>query len=223
MKKNIRLSPSQLNLFRECSRCFWLHHNQNIQRPRGIFPSLPGGMDGVIKVYFDRYRELGKLPPEIDGQVDGVLLPDTAVMNKWRNWRTGLNYVDEKLDATLIGALDDCLVHDGKYIPLDYKTRGYDPKEGGEIFYQLQLDTYCFLLEVNDFPQPSYAYLVYYVPKEVNEDGMVRFEITPKKVTTDSEHALTVFQNAVATLRGPMPESHGNCEYCAWLIANGDA
>jgi hypothetical protein len=220
--KKIRLSPSQLNLFNECPRCFWLHQNQKVHRPRGIFPSLPGGMDNVIKVYFDRYRERGKLPPEIDGQVDGELMPDTSVMNKWRNWRTGLNYQDEETGATLIGALDDCLVHKGKYIPLDYKTRGYDPKEGGEAFYQLQLDTYCLLLEVNDFPHPAYAYLVYYVPKEVSENGIVRFEITPKKVATDSENALTTFQNAVAVLHGPMPEPHGTCEYCAWIIANSD-
>jgi len=215
-EKKIRLSPSQLNLFQECPRCFWLHQNQKIQRPRGIFPSLPGGMDSIIKVYFDRYRERGKLPPELDGKVAGELFPDTEVMNQWRNWRTGLNYRDKETGAILIGALDDCLVQERKYIPLDYKTRGYDPKEGGESFYQNQLNCYEFLLQANDFDTAGYAYLVYYVPKEVSENGLVRFEITPKKVMTDPEAALLVFQNAVATLNGSLPEKNSNCEYCAW-------
>jgi len=222
MEKKIRLSPSQLNLFKDCPRCFWLHHNQKIHRPRGIFPSLPGGMDGVIKVYFDKYRGTDKLPPELAGKVDGVLLPDLEVMNKWRNWRTGLTYKDQETGATLIGALDDCLVYEGKYIPLDYKTRGYDPKPGGEMYYQLQLDTYCLLLEVNNFSQPSYAYLVYYVPKTVGENGMVRFEITPKKVATSSENALNVFKQAVYLLMGPIPDSHSECEYCAWIATNNN-
>ena len=68
MNRNIRLSPSTLNLFLECPRCFWLHINKRIQRPRGIFPSLPGGMDLVIKDYFDcEYR--GKIEAKNKGKI----------------------------------------------------------------------------------------------------------------------------------------------------------
>src|SRR3989338_6659737 len=56
MKPQIMLSPSALNLFLECARCFWLEKVKKIKRPRGIFPSLPGGMDRIIKTYFDSYR-----------------------------------------------------------------------------------------------------------------------------------------------------------------------
>jgi len=59
----LRLSPTTgLSLFKECPRCFWLHFNKNVHRPRGIFPSLPSGMDLVIKNYFDRYRSMGQAP-----------------------------------------------------------------------------------------------------------------------------------------------------------------
>jgi len=61
----IRLSPSSLNLFLECRRCFWLDKNKGIKRPRGIFPSLPSGMDSVIKKYFDSYRLNSDMPPEM--------------------------------------------------------------------------------------------------------------------------------------------------------------
>jgi len=50
------LSPSRLNLFRECERCFWLRSNKDVKRPSGPFPSLPSGMDRIIKQHFDRHR-----------------------------------------------------------------------------------------------------------------------------------------------------------------------
>ena len=85
----IRLSPSTLNLFLECQKCFWLDQVKGIHRPRGIFPSLPGGMDGLIKKYFDKYRALGKLPPELEGKLDGVeLFADGILLNKWRTLYT---------------------------------------------------------------------------------------------------------------------------------------
>ena len=81
------------------------------------------------------------------------------------------------------------------------------------------MNCYEFLLQANDFDTAGYAYLVYYVPKEVRDNGVVQFAITPKKVSTDPEKALNVFQSAVATLQGPIPERHGRCEYCAWAIS----
>ena len=212
----IRLSPSALNLYLECSRCFWAEQINGIHRPKGPFPSLPGGMDLLIKKYFDKYRNVGKMPPEIEGKIEGQLLADLELLKKWRNWRTGLTYQDKETGAVLVGALDDCAVENGKYIPVDYKTRGFDVKEGGESFYQNQLNCYSLLLEVNDLPQPGFAYLVYYIPKDVSEGGMVRFQIDVKKVKTDSEEGLRVFKAAVNTLKSPMPESHSACGFCSW-------
>ncbi len=72
------LSPSKLNLFLECPKCFWLHMRKGIKRPEQPSSTLPRGMDGLIKVYFDKYRKLDKLPPEIEGKVRERLLPDQA-------------------------------------------------------------------------------------------------------------------------------------------------
>ena len=59
-----KFSPSSLALLKDCPRCFWLHFNKNIRRPAGIFPSLPSGMDKILKIHFDNFRDKGKLPPE---------------------------------------------------------------------------------------------------------------------------------------------------------------
>ena len=214
-----RLSPTTgLALYNDCPRCFWLHFNKKIQRPRGIFPSLPGGMDLIIKDYFDNYR--GSLPKELNGKIDGVLMDDLATLNKWRNWRSGLTYHSDKLDADLFGALDDCLVDGKTYIPLDYKTRGSAPKDGdSEKYYQTQLDTYTLLLKENGYPTGDHAYLVYYYPDTHHKNNSVRFNIEPVRVRTDPARAMRLFTEAVKTLSGPVPESSDNCEYCAWLSA----
>ncbi len=212
----IRLSPSAMNVFLECPKCFWLEYRENIHRPRGPFPSLPGGMDILIKKYFDSYRAVGKLPPEIEGQVKGQLFPDPEVLSKWRSWRSGLSYYDRDSDAVLVGALDDCIVDGSYFIPADYKTRGFELKEGGESFYQNQLNCYSLLLEENKLSQPSYAYLIYFIPREFKAGGQVNFSVEVKKVSTSIEDARKVFRAAVAVLRGACPESHSECQFCSW-------
>jgi len=64
-------------------------------------------VDLVIKKYFDQYR--GELPPELEDRIEGKLMSDLTLLNQWRNWRTGLTYSRENLDAELFGALYDCL------------------------------------------------------------------------------------------------------------------
>ena len=218
----IRLSPSTLNMFLDCPKCFWLEQVKGIHRPRGIFPSLPGGMDLLIKKYFDRYRALGKLPPELEGKMDVELFADNELLNKWRSWRSALAYEDPETGAILSGMLDDLGVKNRQFIPLDYKTRGFDVKEGGEAFYKNQLNCYGLLLRENNMKPAGHAFLIYYIPKEVAENGAVRFDIVPKKVEIDPDEALATFKKAQELLNGPMPEAHTECEYCAWLANHHD-
>jgi len=219
--KLIKLSPSALSLFRDCPRCFWLDKMKNVKRPRGIFPSLPSGMDRVIKVYFDGFRAKEALPPELKRpEFDGALLfPDQVRLERWRNWRTGLVYQDELSSGALSGAFDDLLVKDGNYIPFDYKTKGSVTSEEDAIkYYQMQLDMYALLLEENKFKTAGHGFLIYYSPKAVNGNGVVQFELQPIRIAIDIERARQVFRNAVTLLKGPLPVAGGKtCEYCAWL------
>jgi len=232
----MRFSPTGLNLFLECPKCFWLEHVKGIKRPRGIFPSLPGGMDLLIKKYFDKYRALGKLPPELVGKIDCDLFPDNQLLDQWRGWRTALVLEDKESGAVLSGMLDDLglkrfdknksfarpdlqsksgLGHQMEFVPLDYKTRGFDVKEGGESFYFNQLNCYALLLRENGMPPAGHAYLIYYIPKDVAELGMTRFDVVPKRVEVNADTALETMRGAVKLLAGPMPETN-QCEYCAW-------
>ena len=220
MTKQVTLSPSALSLYKNCFRCFWLEKVKNIKRPRGIFPSLPGGMDRVIKNYFDTFRVKGMLPPEL--RIDafkGISLYDNqSQLEEWRAWRTGLQYRDPENGAVLSGMLDDLLVRDGVYIPFDYKTKGSPTnEEDATKYYQTQLDCYALMLEGNGLKTAGYGFLLYYSPKEVGEHGRVSFEIQPIKIGTDTERAKKLFHEALSVLNGPAPKSSEECEYCGWL------
>lgn len=213
--KNIMLSPTSLNLYLKCPRCFWLEKNKGIKRPRGIFPSLPGGMDLVIKDYFDNYRLKGELPKEIKNDVKGKLFSDISTLKKWRNWKlTNLRYEDKPYNAILIGALDDCIVEDNLFIPLDYKTRGTDLKGDPRNYYQTQLDCYCLMLESSGYKTKGIAYLVYYWPKEVGDGGIVKFNVTLIKIATNIETAKKAIREAVILLSSAIPKASPDCEYC---------
>lgn len=210
------LSPSTLNLFQECPRCFWLEKVKGLRRPRGIFPSLPGGMDRIIKTYFDEYRAKKEVPPLLAvGDFEGIrLFADQSRLNQWRSWRTGLQYRDRD-GSVLSGALDDLLVKGGRHIPFDYKTKGSPASQESAVqYYQLQLDCYALLLEENALAVTDYGILLFYSPKSVGEGGQVLFAQQPIRVPTDVERARKTFREAVALLNGPMPAVGGACEYC---------
>lgn len=218
MEKQIRLSPSSLSIFLDCPRCFWRHMNLGIRRPSGIFPSLPGGMDRVLKDHFDRHRAEGTYPEELEGKFKGRLFDDMERLRVWRNNFRGLRYIDKKSGAMLMGALDDLFVtSDGKYAPLDFKTRGAPRKTDTHEHYQNQMDIYSFLLQENGMKPAEFAILIFYHPVNVNEEHNVEFDPDPIRIPVNRERGKRIFLEAVKCLKGPEPEPGRFCEYCAWL------
>lgn len=223
--KQIKLSPSTISLFLECPRCFWMQFNAGIKRPATIFPSLPAGMDSVLKKHFDRHRHDHSLPEELDGKFDGRLFDDGAKLEIWRSSYQGLRYRDENTGAVLMGALDDLFVtSDGKYAPLDFKTRGSPRKNDTHSYYQHQMDIYSFLLEKNSLPPADFAILVFYHPTGVDERHNVIFDPDPVKVPVDRKHGEKLFLEAVACLLGAEPKPSRDCGFCGWVSKlNGNA
>ncbi|MCH8329260.1 MAG: hypothetical protein IIB81_02615 [Nanoarchaeota archaeon] len=123
-----KLSPSSLSLLKDCPKCFWLHFNKKIRRPAGIFPSLPSGMDKILKIHFDAFRDKGKLPPEIKELKDVKLFDNKELLEIWRNNFKGIQWKDKE-NNLFRGAIDNLLKKGDKLIVLDYKTRGYPLKD----------------------------------------------------------------------------------------------
>jgi len=205
-----QLSATTLRLFQDCPRCFWLHVNHKIERPRGPFPSLPSGIDRVLKGYFDAYRGRGELPPLVRDKLEGRLATHELT----------LGFNDAVTHARLWGKLDDSLLlPDGRIVPLDHKTRASAPDDLSytQRYYQLQMDVYTLLLERNGHRTSRTAYVVYYFPVNGQLHDGFPFRIAVHKVATDPDAAYRLFAEACRCLSGPMPESAAACEFCRWL------
>ena len=203
-----KISPSTINLMLECPRCFWLQIVKNIKRPAGIFPSLPSGMDGILKVHFDKFMEKGELPPEIKELKGCILFNDKEKLKIWRSNFKGLEYTEG--DVMLRGAVDNILVKGKKLIVLDYKTRGFPLKDDTHEHYRVQMDLYNFLLRKNGYDTEDYSYLLFYYPNRVNDNGEVVFDTKLVKINVgDGEK---VFKKAIKLINGEEPKE--KCEWC---------
>jgi hypothetical protein len=210
-----KLSPSTLNLLHDCPRCFWLAQHAVWARPSGIFPSLPSGMDSILKKHFDKFMEKGLLPPELSGnkECSGMkLFDDAEKLKEWRNARKGL-WFEDKDGNILHGGIDNLLLKGKKFVILDYKTRGFALKEDTAAHYQLQLDVYAFLLEQMGKEVEDYAFLLFYYPKEVLETGEVIFDTNLVKMKVNPKNAEKTFNEAIKLLNSDCPKE--TCEWCS--------
>src|SRR3989338_381237 len=189
-----KFSPSSLSLLKDCPRCFWLNFNRNIKRPDSIFPSLPSGMDKILKEHFDRFMKKGELPPELqklNGEVK--LFDDEELLKVWRSNFKGIPWTDKKGNL-FHGAIDNLIKKGKKLIVLDYKTRGYPLKEDTHEHYQDQMDIYNFLLRKNGYETEDYAYLLFYHPDKVNGNGDVVFHTNLVRMDISIKNAERIFE-----------------------------
>ncbi len=206
--KNYKLSPSSLNLFLDCPKCFWLAKKKKLPRPSGPFPSLPVGIDSVVKKYFDTYRGKNELPPILQGKIQGKLAVNMPKTLSYKN-REG---------HELFGRPDEYLELPGELIAaLDHKTRASAPKELLPV-YQNQLNIYDLLLGKNDYHTAGKAFLVYYYPGiGILHEGFP-FHVTVKEIETDASAAEELFNQALQTLAlVRAPKQGKNCQFCSWL------
>lgn len=222
----VKVSPSQLSDYRKCPRCWWLGRVFGIKWPRGIFPSLPGGVDRVMKTYFDAWRGKGELPPELVQVVPGLrLYKNQAELETWRNWRRGIS-VDVGDGVTIGGAIDDLLVDDQEiHYVTDGKSRGSAPKSGQtEQYYGIQADCYAVMLRDGLKKKVSdKAFFIYYWPASMDGNmatGKVGFSFDMEVVTiaVDPDRAIKLAKEAAECLRSTsVPAASLECEQCAYV------
>ena len=209
-----KLSPSALNLMKDCPRCFWLTQNTSWKRPQGPFASVASGIDRIAKTHFDNFRKKKLLPPELcdNGDCENMkLFDDWDKMKEWRNNFKGISWSDRRGNI-LKGAVDDILIRNGKLIVLDYKTRGYDLKEDTTAHYKLQLNLYNFLLRKNGYETEDFAFLLFYIPKEIMAGGEIIFDTKLVKMKVDTESSGKIWNEAIKLLNSDCPDK--SCEWC---------
>lgn len=209
IKKKIWLSHSGIEGMNRCKRCFYLQYTYKIYHPEGIQSRLANRFDTVLKSYFNMYRKKGTLPPFVEEILQGTL------QNPFKE--TYFHTVNDHYG--FYGKLDECLIFEGKHIPIDFKTSSSDPR-GKDILsaYQNQIDAYAFLLQQNKKEIGGYGYLIFFFPDLATEikngfpmiNHIVRLEAHPEDVKMR-------IQKAVDVLQGPLPEPEVDCSFCSWF------
>lgn len=212
----MQLSYSSLSVLKDCPRCFWLERNEKIMRPRGIFSSLPNGVDKILKEKLEVYR--GSLPPALEccPELKGFQLYSGSDLSKMRNWKTNPLRMEDSSGNILVGAFDDLLYNPTtqEYAVLDYKTKGSEPDQAYcEQYYQTQIDIYTNFLRLGGKKTASFGVLFYFwsIP---GGNSLVDFKQKPFFLTPNIEAAEILFKNAIDVLNSPLPESSEKCEYC---------
>jgi hypothetical protein len=164
-------------------------------------------MDSIIKHYFNKYRELGQLPPIIVGKIHGKLPNDMPKTLKH----------DEGNGIVLMGRPDEYFeLEDGNIVAFDHKTKSKAP-DGTHPAYQLQLDVYSYLLKVNGYNTTNKAYLAYYYPDDCDIHNGMCMDCSVIEVKTNPERAKKLVNKAKTILDGELPEHGKNCEFCKWI------
>lgn len=221
----LKLSPSGIGYLSECPKCLWLFANEGVTRPRGIFPSLPDGMDNAFKKYFDEYRSKNELPPEIQGKIQGVkLFNDMSRLQIWREsnyGRGGLKAEFPEIDILLSGAIDELLVDDeGKHVVFDFKTRGYATKEDTHEHYRTQLDLYSLLFLKNNLPPADYGFLLFFWP-ESYQKGSASFTTDLIRLDLVPERGYQILKKVSEIVKGAKPQASAHCEFCNYMESRG--
>lgn len=220
MAKTIQLSPSSLNFFLECPHCFWLDKKHGVKRPVPYAFSLNTAIDDLLKEEFDDYRRKGLAHPLLENNgIEARLFTSQRLINQWRSGKAGIRFFDKKLQATLFGAPDDVLEFSkGKVAPFDYKSTDKSPQKVFDIF-QLQLDTYSFLLEKNGYKTTGKGYIAFYfIDKSRGFIDRLPFRKEVMEIQTNPQDIYEIFKDAVALLeKEDAPEHSADCEFKKWF------
>lgn len=211
--KELKLSPSKLNMFAACPRCFWFSMHKK-KFPAGLPMFLNNMMDLIEKNYYDKHRKEG-LPPLLKGKVPCKLV-DEKLAQRVRKYIT---WTDKETGAVLRGKMDDCFLEEnGALAVMDNKTLSGELKEIREG-YKLQLDCYAFLLEKNGYKVSNNGYLIYFIPDKTGDpENGVKFSAEVKYLKIDTTRALKIFREAVRIARlRKAPAHHAKCATCLWV------
>ena len=182
--------------------------------------ALNSAVDALLKEEFDTYRSKNLPHPMLkENNINARLFNNQKLLNQWRNNFAGIRFFDQDLQATLFGAVDDVLEFEGgKIAPLDYKSTGSTAANVYDRF-QLQLDTYTFLMEKNGFKTTRKGYLAFYiVDKSRGFIDRLPFRKEMVQIDTNPSDIYEIFKDAVDCLKQQTPPPHSSdCKFAVWL------
>lgn len=226
-----RLSRSKIEAFIRCPRCFVLDRRYGAAQPASPPYSLNLAVDHLLKREFDAYRARAAAHPLMTTfGVDAVPLRH-ALLDTWRDARSGIAYVHTATGFEVFGAVDDVWqASDGSLIIVDYKatsTAAEVTLDGGyKDGYKRQVEIYQWLFRRNGFPVSDTAYFVYANADKDRPAFERRLEFSVQLLPHEGddswvEDALVEAKHALTASSLPPPGA--GCEWCAYRRAAAEA
>lgn len=219
-----KLSRSKIANFMACARCFYIDRRLGVGQPPGFPLNLNTAVDTLLKKEFDVHRAKGVAHPLMQAYgIDAIPFAHEN-LDDWRANFTGVQYLDEKTNFLLTGAVDDVWQGpNGELIVVDYKATSKDdevtldaPWQDG---YKRQMEFYQWLLRRNGFEVSDTGYFVYCNGKTDKEafDAKLEFDIKLIPYTgNDSWVAKTITAARKCLMSDELPASGKDCDYCTY-------
>ena len=222
--KTFKLSRSKIDTFINCPRCFYVDRRLGIRPPEGFPFNLNSAVDELLKREFDQYRSAGQSHPLIEKAGIEAIPYSHEDLDKWRANFTGIQYLHERTNLLLHGAIDDVWQDAaGDLIVVDYKATS---KNGPvsidadwQIAYKRQMEFYQWLLRQNNFTVSDTGYFIYCngIRDKDAFNGVLEFTIDVIPYTGNDEWVEGTILDAYTCLNSDtIPPPDPGCELCRY-------
>lgn len=226
--KPYKLSRSNIELFVDCPKCFYIDRKHGVGRPPGYPFNLNSAVDALLKKEFDQYRANGEPHPlMVENKIDAIPFahPD---LDKWRENFVGIQYHHSSTNFMITGAVDDIWVNPlGELIVIDYKATSKNDEivtldEDWHLGYKRQMEIYQWLLRQIGFKVSNTGYWVYANGDKSRErfDATMHFRMTViPYIGADDWVESCILKIKKCLDDDMMPVSNEECSYCAYRVA----
>ena len=219
-----RISRSKIDLFVECSRCFYIDRRLGVGRPPGFPFSLNSAVDTLLKKEFDIHRAKKTAHPMMKAYgLDAVPFAHEK-LDVWRENFKGVEYHHVPSNFLVTGAVDDLWKNSaGELHVVDYKATSKEGEVGidaeWQSGYRNQMEIYQWLMRRNGFTVSDTGYFVYVNGRRDRAafDGRLEFDVRIIPYTGSDSWVAGALMDARACLVGDcLPASAIACDYCAY-------
>ena len=220
-----KVSRTQLELFVDCPRCFYLDRRLGVSRVSTPPFTLNSATDVLLKKEFDSYRQK-QLPHPIalKYQLDLVPYSDSR-LDQWRTNSRGIQYLCPKTNLLIAGAIDDLWLNrqDQSIYLVDYKststTKEITLADKWKEAYKRQMEVYQWLLRRNSIPVQNRCYFLFVngVTSRTAFDNRLDFEMLLIPYDGNDAWVGSTVQAVHDCLRSEhAPPSSKECSWCAY-------
>ena len=218
------INRTKIDLFFDCSRCFYLDQKYGIKKPHGTPLVINNFVVNNYKTILNEYRLNQKVLPE-SKQINKILIPsNNTYLEDWIHPFKGIYHVDKKTNFKIKANLDDIwqCKESKKYFPVIIKSTSRKKNLNSENIwpgYWKQLSLYSFLLSKNSMETSSSGILVYLNVSEnlSNELKKIDYELLVFERNLDLTWIEPTFDKIYNTLNSDeVPLNNSNCKYCRY-------